>query len=217
MTARAAGGANARQASLRRTAVLRRLADADEARRRLEPAGPYVAYALAYLDRRLFPLAEFYQATAGDRPRPPAAPPPPRPAPALPPRRAPARRPRAGEPQPLAAADYAAHAAAARGLRPAVRPARRAPPHRGGRRRADPPLRQRGGRAALLRPPGAGWRLLRRPQPRPPGRRRRHAHLLARGGRRRPRQRGHPRGLPRFLLRPAPQCCRKQLPPLRSP
>ena len=67
MTARAAGGANARQASLRRTAVLRRLADADEARRCLEPAGPYVAYALAYLDRRLFPLAEFYEATAGDR------------------------------------------------------------------------------------------------------------------------------------------------------
>src|SRR3989304_4613780 len=141
MTARAAGGANARQASLRRTAVLRRLADADEARRRLEPAGP----------------------RGGPAPAPPrrrAAAAPPRPAPALPPRRAAARRRPAGEPQPLAAADYAAHAAAARGLRPAVRPARRAPPHRGGRRRAGPPLRPRGGRAALLPPPGGGGRLL---------------------------------------------------------
>src|SRR3972149_98635 len=160
MTARAAGGANARQASLRRTAVPRRLADADEACCCVEPAGPYVAYALAYLDRRLFPLAEFYEATAGDRhglvmhargglgpstllageadpvaaplrlppsPRRPPAPPPPRPAPALPPRRVAARRRPAGEPQPLAAADYAAHAAAARGLRPARRPARPAP------------------------------------------------------------------------------------------
>ena len=67
MTARAAGNATTRQASLRRTAVLRRLDDAAEVKRRLEAARPYTAYALAYVDPRLFPLAEFYEAAAGER------------------------------------------------------------------------------------------------------------------------------------------------------
>jgi RimJ/RimL family protein N-acetyltransferase len=66
MTARTAG-AKTTQASLRRTASLRRLEDPSQIRPRLEAAGPTSAYALAYLEPRLFPLADFYEAAAGGR------------------------------------------------------------------------------------------------------------------------------------------------------
>jgi GNAT superfamily N-acetyltransferase len=46
---------------------VRHLRDAETARTLLEAAGPYSAYALAYLDPRVFHLAEFYEITAGDR------------------------------------------------------------------------------------------------------------------------------------------------------
>jgi RimJ/RimL family protein N-acetyltransferase len=46
---------------------VRRLEDPRPVRRYLEAAGAYSAYALAYLDRWLFPLAEFYEAASGDR------------------------------------------------------------------------------------------------------------------------------------------------------
>lgn len=66
MSARA-GSATTRQANLRRTANVRHLRDAATVRSLLEAAGPYSAYALAYLDPRVFHLAEFYEITAGDR------------------------------------------------------------------------------------------------------------------------------------------------------
>jgi RimJ/RimL family protein N-acetyltransferase len=46
---------------------VRHLRDAGAVRTLLEAAGPYSAYALAYLDPRVFHLAEFYEITAGDR------------------------------------------------------------------------------------------------------------------------------------------------------
>jgi RimJ/RimL family protein N-acetyltransferase len=46
---------------------VRHLQDADSLRPILESAGPYAAYALAYLDPRIFHLAEFYEIVAGDR------------------------------------------------------------------------------------------------------------------------------------------------------
>jgi RimJ/RimL family protein N-acetyltransferase len=66
MSARA-GSATTRQTNLRRTASVRHLRDADSVRPILEAAGPYAAYALAYLDPRAFHLAEFYEIVAGDR------------------------------------------------------------------------------------------------------------------------------------------------------
>ncbi|HLF72690.1 MAG TPA: GNAT family N-acetyltransferase [Dehalococcoidia bacterium] len=63
MTARAA----ARSTTIRRTASVRRLQDPRLIRRRLAEASAYAAYAIAYLDPRLFPLAEFYEAIAGDK------------------------------------------------------------------------------------------------------------------------------------------------------
>ena len=63
MTARAAS----RTATLKRTAAVRRLFDRDAVRARLKPAGAYAAYALAYLDPELFPLAHFFEATSADR------------------------------------------------------------------------------------------------------------------------------------------------------
>jgi ribosomal protein S18 acetylase RimI-like enzyme len=55
------------QASFRRSAVVRRLAMPSIVRPYLEAAGAYAAYAMAYLDPRLFPLAEFYEATSDKR------------------------------------------------------------------------------------------------------------------------------------------------------
>lgn len=66
MSARA-GSATTRQANLRRTASVRHLREAEYLRPILESAGPYAAYALAYLDHRMFRLAEFYEIVAGDR------------------------------------------------------------------------------------------------------------------------------------------------------
>jgi ribosomal protein S18 acetylase RimI-like enzyme len=54
-------------ARLRGTASIRRLIDREETKRLLEPSRPYAAYALAYLDPRLFPLAEFYEVSARER------------------------------------------------------------------------------------------------------------------------------------------------------
>ncbi|MGE0058951.1 MAG: GNAT family N-acetyltransferase [Dehalococcoidia bacterium] len=65
MTARTAPGATGRVAT-KRAARIRRISDVDAVRSILETAPAYSAYALAYLDPHLFPLAEFYQATAGD-------------------------------------------------------------------------------------------------------------------------------------------------------
>jgi RimJ/RimL family protein N-acetyltransferase len=66
MSARA-GSATSRQANLRRSARVRHLRDVESLRPILEAAGPYAAYALAYLDPRIFHLAEFYEIVAGDR------------------------------------------------------------------------------------------------------------------------------------------------------
>jgi ribosomal protein S18 acetylase RimI-like enzyme len=66
MSARA-GSATTRQTNLRRTASVRHLRDATAVRPILEAAGSYAAYALAYLDPRVFHLAEFHEITAGDR------------------------------------------------------------------------------------------------------------------------------------------------------
>ena len=66
MTARTAPGTTGRVA-VKRAARIRRLTDSDQVRAILDAAPAYSAYALAYLDPQLFPLAEFYQATAGDK------------------------------------------------------------------------------------------------------------------------------------------------------
>ena len=66
MSARA-GSATNRQATLRRYANVRQLRDPASVRAILDAAGPYAAYALAYLDPRIFPLADFYEAVAADR------------------------------------------------------------------------------------------------------------------------------------------------------
>lgn len=66
MSARA-GSATSRQVNLRRIASVRHLRDEDAVRPLLEATGPYSAYARAYLDPRIFHLAEFFEVTAGDR------------------------------------------------------------------------------------------------------------------------------------------------------
>jgi RimJ/RimL family protein N-acetyltransferase len=66
MTARTAPGTTGRVA-VKRAARIRRLTDPDTIRAILETSPAFSAYALAYLDPRLFPLAEFFQATAGDK------------------------------------------------------------------------------------------------------------------------------------------------------
>jgi ribosomal protein S18 acetylase RimI-like enzyme len=43
------------------------LRDVESVRTHLERDRAYAAYALAYLDKRLFPMADFYEATSGDR------------------------------------------------------------------------------------------------------------------------------------------------------
>jgi RimJ/RimL family protein N-acetyltransferase len=67
MTARAAGSSSLRRLAFGHTAVLRRLRDVDSVRAHLERSRAYSAYALAYLDKRLFPMADFYEAVSGDR------------------------------------------------------------------------------------------------------------------------------------------------------
>lgn len=66
MTARTAPGTTGHIAT-RRAARIRRLLEPDAVRAILETSPAYSAYALAYLDPHLFDLAEFYQATAGDK------------------------------------------------------------------------------------------------------------------------------------------------------
>ena len=66
MSARA-GSATTRQTNIRRTANVRQLRDPESLRPLLEAGGSYAAYALAYLDPRIFHQAEFYEAIAGDR------------------------------------------------------------------------------------------------------------------------------------------------------
>jgi RimJ/RimL family protein N-acetyltransferase len=65
MTARARG-VEARQSVLQRTATLRHLKDVSEVRAHLQRARALAAYALAYLDPRFFPLADFHEIVAGD-------------------------------------------------------------------------------------------------------------------------------------------------------
>jgi RimJ/RimL family protein N-acetyltransferase len=67
MTARTAGSSPARRLSVRKTATVRQLRDVEAARAHLEKARAYSAYALAYLDKRLFAMAEFYEAVSGER------------------------------------------------------------------------------------------------------------------------------------------------------
>jgi ribosomal protein S18 acetylase RimI-like enzyme len=67
MTARAAPRTAARTGLANRTAHVRLLTDRNEVRSRLLSAPAFSAYALAYVDRRLNPLASFYEATIGDR------------------------------------------------------------------------------------------------------------------------------------------------------
>lgn len=67
MTARTAGGSSVRRLATAKTAVIRRLRTVDSVRAHLAKSRPYAAYALAYLDRRLFPMADFYEAVSGDR------------------------------------------------------------------------------------------------------------------------------------------------------
>lgn len=66
MTARTAGSA-VKRLSVAHAAVIRRLRDVDGVRAHLEKARAYSAYAIAYLDKRLFPMADFYEAVSGDR------------------------------------------------------------------------------------------------------------------------------------------------------
>jgi RimJ/RimL family protein N-acetyltransferase len=67
MTARAAGNPALNRVRTGRSAVIRRLRDRDEIRAHLEKNRTYAAYALAYLDKRLFPMADFYEAVSGER------------------------------------------------------------------------------------------------------------------------------------------------------
>ena len=67
MTARTAGSASLRRLAFGRSAVLRRLHDVESVRAHLERTPAYSAYAIAYLDKRLFPMADFYEAVSGDR------------------------------------------------------------------------------------------------------------------------------------------------------
>jgi len=62
-----ATGATTRHTTLRRVATIRELRDAAAVRPYLEQSREYCAYALAYLDPRFFPLAEFIEISAGER------------------------------------------------------------------------------------------------------------------------------------------------------
>lgn len=67
MTARTAGTPALRRLSLGRSALIRRLRDVDSVRAHLDKVPAYAAYAIAYLDKRLFPMADFYEAVSDDR------------------------------------------------------------------------------------------------------------------------------------------------------
>lgn len=67
MTARAAGSPSLRRLAFGRSAVIRHLRDVESVRAHLERSRAYSAYALAYLDKRLFAMADFFEATSGDR------------------------------------------------------------------------------------------------------------------------------------------------------
>jgi len=66
LTARAAGS-SIRRLNAGRSAVVKHLRDVESVRPHLERERAYSAYALAYLDKRLFPMADFHEATSGDR------------------------------------------------------------------------------------------------------------------------------------------------------
>jgi ribosomal protein S18 acetylase RimI-like enzyme len=66
MTARAARHVPGSRIATREI-VVRRLEDARAIRRRLATAEAYAAYAMGYLDQRLFHLASFHEATLGER------------------------------------------------------------------------------------------------------------------------------------------------------
>lgn len=55
------------QVSLRAAVTVRRIEDRAVLEAMLAPARPYAAYAMAYLDPRLFQLAAFYEASLGER------------------------------------------------------------------------------------------------------------------------------------------------------
>jgi ribosomal protein S18 acetylase RimI-like enzyme len=54
-------------AGLRRSALVRRLRDPAEVRTRLQEISAFAAYAIAYIDRQHFSLADFFEATSGER------------------------------------------------------------------------------------------------------------------------------------------------------
>jgi ribosomal protein S18 acetylase RimI-like enzyme len=67
MTARTANTSSIRRLALGRSATIKRLRDVESVRAHLERSRAYTAYALAYLDKRLFPMADFYEAVSGER------------------------------------------------------------------------------------------------------------------------------------------------------
>jgi predicted GNAT family acetyltransferase len=67
LTARTASGTASGIQRDKRTAVVRQLTGREETRARLRSSSAHSAYALAYLDRRLHGLAEFYEASIGER------------------------------------------------------------------------------------------------------------------------------------------------------
>jgi ribosomal protein S18 acetylase RimI-like enzyme len=67
MTARTAPNSVTRTVRPQRTVSIRALTDREEVRARLRAAPAHTAYAIAYLDRRLTGLADFYEATMGDK------------------------------------------------------------------------------------------------------------------------------------------------------
>ena len=67
MTVRAAGSASIRRLALGRRAVVQHLREVESVRAHLERSRAFSAYALAYLDKRLFPMADFFEAVSGER------------------------------------------------------------------------------------------------------------------------------------------------------
>ena len=67
MSARTASNSATRTARLPRDVLIRPLTDRAEIRSRLKASAAHNAYAIAYLDRRLSGLAEFYEASLGDQ------------------------------------------------------------------------------------------------------------------------------------------------------
>ncbi len=67
MSARTAHSTTGAQTAARNQVEIRRLLEPASVRAWLEPLASYSAYAIAYLDSRLLPLAEFYEAIAGEK------------------------------------------------------------------------------------------------------------------------------------------------------